>query len=372
MSDRNFTYYIFSLVRVLLYPVALVYGAVVWLRNRLYDTGFYSSIEFSVPVINVGNLSVGGTGKTPHVEYLIRLLQYQFKVATMSRGYKRRTQGFLLADAETNAVKIGDEPMQYHIKFPEIVVSVAEERMIGIPKLLQQRPSVEAVLLDDAFQHRSVKAGMNILITDYNKPFYKDHILPMGTLREKRHAYKRADVIIVSKCPEGLSEKDAASIVSEVNPLAHQKVFFTKINYGTAYNFFTQDKVTLQDKNVILVCGIAKPQPLINYLKQQTSDVHALTYKDHHYFLKNDIEEIKETFDKWDARDKIIVTTEKDAARLHLHREVLSSWGVIIAVLPIQISFLHSKGPEFDKLLLDFTETILNSHNEMYYGAQEE
>ena len=186
MSQRNALYYMFSLVRVLLYPIALIYGAVVWMRNRLYDSGFYSSIEFSVPVITVGNLSVGGTGKTPHIEYLIMLLQYRFRVATMSRGYKRRTQGFLIADAETNALRIGDEPMQYHLKYPDLVVSVAEERMVGIPKLLQQRPSVEVVLLDDAFQHRSVKAGVNILITDYSKPFYKDSILPMGTLRENK------------------------------------------------------------------------------------------------------------------------------------------------------------------------------------------
>lgn len=372
MRKGNFLYYVFAVVRVLLYPLALIYGAVVWMRNRLYDSGFYSSIEFSVPVISVGNLSVGGTGKTPHIEYLIRLLQYQHNVATMSRGYKRRTQGFLLADAETNALKIGDEPMQYYMKFPGLTVSVAEERMTGIPKLLQQRPSTEVVLLDDAFQHRSVKAGVNILITDYSKPFYKDRILPAGTLRENRKAYKRADVIIVSKCPSDLSEADAAEIKNKIEPLAHQDVFFTKIFYETPYSPFTNEKVSLQGKNVVLVCGIAKPAPLISYIEQQATGIHILSYNDHHYFLTKDIEEIKEAYDNWGVQDKIILTTEKDAARLHLHAEKLRDWNVTIAVLPIQVSFLHGQGSRFDRLVMDYTEKTINENNMMYYGEEEE
>ena len=184
MESKNILYYIFSVVRILLYPFAIIYGATVWLRNRMYDIKFFNSIEFNVPVITVGNLSTGGTGKTPHVEYLVRLLQYQYKVATMSRGYKRHTQGFLIADQQTNALRIGDEPMQYHMKYPELVVSVAEERMIGIPALLQQRPDVDVILLDDAYQHRSVKAGLTILITDFSRPFYKDYILPFGRDRK--------------------------------------------------------------------------------------------------------------------------------------------------------------------------------------------
>jgi len=174
MSQRNVLYYAFSAVRIFLYPIALLYGAVLWLRNRLYDTGFFSSIEFSVPVITVGNLSVGGTGKTPHVEYLVRLLEYEYRVATMSRGYKRHTQGFIIADENSNALRIGDEPMQYHLKFPDLTVSVAEERMTGIPALLQRKPLIDVILLDDAYQHRSVKAGLTILITDHARPFYDD------------------------------------------------------------------------------------------------------------------------------------------------------------------------------------------------------
>lgn len=371
MKKGNFLYYLFSAVRVFLYPLALIYGAVVWLRNRLYDTGFYSSIEFSVPVISVGNLSVGGTGKTPHIEYLIRLLQYQQMVATMSRGYKRRTQGFMIADEDANALRIGDEPMQYHLKFPEVVVSVAEERMTGIPKLLQQRPNVDVVLLDDAFQHRSVKAGVNILITDFARPFYKDRILPTGTLRENRQAYKRADVIIVSKCPEKLTAEDATEIKNNIKLFDHQQLFFTKIFYEQPYDLFSREKVFLTSKNVILVCGIAKPEPLINHISQQAKDVHILSYNDHHYFLSKDIEEIKVAYTNWNVKDKIIVTTEKDATRLHLHAKKLKEWGVTIAVLPIQVSFLFNEGNAFDKLILSYIENTINENNMMYNGEEE-
>lgn len=371
MKKGNLTYYLFAAVRVLLYPLAFIYGIVVWLRNRLYDSGFYSSIEFSVPVINVGNLSVGGTGKTPHIEYLVRLLQYRFRAATMSRGYKRRTQGFLLADAETNALRIGDEPMQYHMKFPDLIVSVAEERMTGIPRLLQQRPSVEVVLLDDAFQHRSVKAGVNILITDFSKPFYKDRILPAGTLRENKQAYKRADVIIVSKCPANLTEAAAKEIEQSINPLANQKVFFSKIFYETPYNLFTRERVVLEGKSIVLVCGIAKPAPLIAHIEQFAKEVHVLSYRDHHYFLSADIEEIKAAHDNWNTTEKVILTTEKDATRLHLHAEKLKEWGITIAVIPIQVSFLFNKGSEFDQLILNYVEQTVHENNTMLYGEEQ-
>ncbi|MBS1772364.1 MAG: tetraacyldisaccharide 4'-kinase [Bacteroidetes bacterium] len=360
----------FSFVKIFLYPFALIYGAVVWLRNRLYDTGFFSSVEFSVPVITVGNLSVGGTGKTPHVEYLIRLLQYRFQVATMSRGYKRRTQGFLLADENTNALKIGDEPMQYHMKFPGLVVSVAEERITGIPRLLQTRPQVEVVLLDDAYQHRSVKAGKTILITDYSNPFYTDYILPAGTLREKRDAYKRADIIIVSKCPLNLSRQQADGIVQQIKPLEHQRVFFTTIQYEQAYDMFTLEPIQLKDKNALLVCCIAKPEPLVNYVNTIVKDSHVLSYADHHYFLSRDIEEMKEAYNNWKTEQKIILTTEKDAARLHLHTDALKEWGAQIAVLPISVAFLFNEGAQFDAFVSEYVEREVAENNAMYGGGE--
>ena len=366
METKNILYYIFSVVRVLLYPVALLYGAIVWLRNRLYDVKFFNSIEFSVPVITIGNLSTGGTGKTPHVEYLIRLLQYRFKVATMSRGYKRHTQGFLLADVHTNALRIGDEPMQYFLKFPELAVSVAEERMTGIPALLQRRPDIDVILLDDAYQHRSVRAGLNILITDYSKPFYKDHILPFGNLRESRSSSKRANIIVVSKCPPALKHEEAETIVKAIAPLPHQQVFFTCIQYTMPYDLITREPVMIANRNIILVCGIARPEPLIAFLKANAADVHTLTYADHHYFVSSDLEEIHEAYNNWNAQNKIIVTTDKDAARLYLHLDKLKEWGITIAVLPIEVKVMFNKGPEFDAAVMNYTEKTVLENIEIF------
>ncbi len=359
MSEHSFLYYVVSALRLALYPFTLIYGALVWLRNRLYDVNFYNSISFSVPVICVGNLSTGGTGKTPHIEYLIDLLQYQYQVATMSRGYKRYTKGFIIADEKANALRIGDEPMQFFMKYPEAIVCVAEERLTGIPYLLQRRPGIDVILLDDAYQHRSVKAGLNILITDYAHPFYTDHILPFGNLRESRAAYKRAEVIIVSKCPMNLTRQAAAEITAKINPLPHQKVFFTGIEYGAPYNFLTRELVPLAKTHTVLVCGIARPEPLEAYLKQQAADVHTLTYQDHHYFVTTDLEEIKTAYDNWDAPNKIVATTEKDAARLQLHHEKLMEWGITIAVVPIKVAVLFNAEPELDYLVRKYVEQAM-------------
>ena len=368
MDSKNLLYYIFSVVRVLLYPFALLYGAIVWLRNRLYDAKFFSSIGFSIPVITVGNLSTGGTGKTPHVEYLIRLLQYRYRVATMSRGYKRHTQGFFIADNNSNALRIGDEPMQYHMKYPELVVSVAEERMIGIPAVLQRRPDVDVIILDDAYQHRSVKAGLSILITDYSRPFYKDHILPFGSLRENRDAYKRANVIIVSKCPLNMTEAQAQEIKQLINPLPEQTVFYTGIQYDMPYNMISNELVTLKDKNIVLVCGIARPEPLLGFIKDNAAEVDTLSYRDHHYFVTQDLEEIKSAYENWGVPNKIIVTTEKDAARLHLHFDKLKEWDITIVVIPIAVTVLFNKGTEFDEVVLKYVEQAVAENNEYGMG----
>lgn len=333
-----------ALLRPLLYPFSLLYGLVIWLRNKLYDVGFMSSVSFSVPVICVGNLSTGGTGKTPHIEYLIRLLQYRYRVSTMSRGYKRLTKGFRLADAQTDAKHIGDEPMQFHEKFSEVAVSVCEDRMTGIPMLLARRPDIDVILLDDAYQHRSVKPGLNILITDYSRPFYKDYILPFGSLREGRKAASRADIIIVSKCPANLAQAERDTMVRHINPAPHQQVFFTGIRYSTPYDFFSGMSVAINsDARIVLACGIAKPEPLVAYLKRQAAAVHLLRYPDHHYFSTANLEEIKKTFDNWQEPNKIIVTTEKDAVRLRLHQKTLAEWGIAIVVLPVTVYFLDQE-----------------------------
>ncbi|WP_222166835.1 tetraacyldisaccharide 4'-kinase [Edaphocola aurantiacus] len=356
-----------SVLKLLLYPFSLLYGAIMWLRNRLYDTGIYSSVQFSVPVISVGNLSTGGTGKTPHIEYLMRLLRYEYLVATQSRGYKRRSRGFKLADESTTAYEIGDEPMQFKLKFPEMSVSVCEERMTGIPALLAERPETEVILLDDAYQHRSVKAGLNILITDYSRPFYTDYVLPFGNLREGRRAAKRAHVIIVSKCPPDLPAAERKAITERINPLPHQKVFFTHIRYGTCFDFFTGNPVSLQkEQHIILVSGIARPEPMLHHLREQVADVHLLRYPDHHYFTTANLEEIKQTCKNWEAKQPVIITTEKDATRLALHRDTLQAWGVPVWVLPIEIDFIEGK-EQFDQIVLEYIVDTRMS----FYAAME-
>lgn len=338
----------------MLYPISMLYGIGVWARNRLYDAKLISSIQFSVPVISVGNISTGGTGKTPHIEYLIGLLQYEHHVATMSRGYKRRTRGFYLAKEGTDFREIGDEPMQFHTKFPELTVSVCEDRMTGIPRLLGERPDIDVVLLDDAFQHRSVRPGLNILITDHDRPFYKDYILPFGSLRESRKAYKRADVIIVSKCPQHLDREERANIIKRIAPLDRQRVFFSTIAYRPFIDFYTGGPVDLPQRTAFLVaCGIAKPEPLLRHLRETTPDVHLLRYPDHHDFRSFDLEEIRQTFNNWDHPQKAIVVTEKDAARLLVYKSQLEAWGLPIIVLPIEISFLDG-ADVFNDMVRDY------------------
>ncbi|GAA4455337.1 tetraacyldisaccharide 4'-kinase [Rurimicrobium arvi] len=350
------------LLRYLLLPFTLLYGSLVWLRNRLYDAGFLSSVSFDIPVIAVGNLSVGGTGKTPHIEYLVRLLQYEYRVATMSRGYKRRTRGFLLADERTNALHIGDEPMQYHLKFPELAVSVAEDRMTGIPSLLMHRPEIEVVLLDDAFQHRSVRAGLNVLITDYNKPFYKDHILPYGSLRESRNAYKRADLIVVSKCPPSLTTAEAADIRSRIAPSQSQQVCFSRVRYGNAYRMGSPDEaVSFAGKKVLLLTGIAKPEPLLAHVEQQAAAVHLLSHPDHHFFTARNFAEVEEVAKNWGG-DCVVLTTEKDATRLALRPELLSAMSMPVYVMPIEVAFLFNDRVVFDQRVREFVQ-----HQSMHY-----
>lgn len=344
------------LLKPLLYPLSLLYGLIVWLRNRVYDKGIYNSIEFSVPVISVGNLSAGGTGKTPHIEYLIRLLQYQYKVATMSRGYRRKSSGFLLADERATAATIGDEPMQFYRNFPEAYVTVCADRMAGIPELLHLRPNTDVVLLDDAYQHRSVKPGLNILVMDFAKPFYKDYILPFGRLREGRSGYKRADIIIVSKCPEQLSKEKQANIIAQINPLPKQQVFFTSIGYRGFYDFFSGESVTLsQNAHLVLVSGIARPEPLLDYLRTQAKQVHLLRYPDHHYFTASDLDEMQDTVRGWSVADKAIVVSEKDAVRLALHQETIRQWGINVYVLPIQVKFLNN-ADVFDHSVFEYIQ----------------
>src|ERR1700761_3162932 len=232
----NFNFPLLKPIRILLFPISLLYAVVVKIRNWCFDKKILSSTAFNLPIICVGNLAVGGTGKSPMVELLIRTLRSRFEVAVLSRGYKRKTRGYALAGELTTALDIGDEPMQFHSKFPDVAVAVGEERIVAIPQLLHDRPETRAIILDDAFQHRAVKAGLNILLTDYSNLFTRDWWLPSGDLRDAPSSYKRADIILVTKCPESLSEEERRAIILEIAPLKHQQVFFSSIQYGLPYH----------------------------------------------------------------------------------------------------------------------------------------
>ena len=354
-----------SILKYLLFPFTLLYSCIIAIRNFFYNRGILDSVSFSIPVISVGNLSVGGTGKTPHVEYLIQLLQYQYKVATMSRGYKRATRGFILANEKSTFRTIGDEPMQFYSKFPDAYVSVAEDRMIGIPSLLQAATDTDIIILDDAFQHRSVKPGLNILIMDVQRPFYKDFVLPYGRLRENRTAYKRADVIVVSKCSSNFSQAAAQEIITQIQPLEHQQVYFTGLHYQTPYHISTRAALTLENKNVLLVCCIANPASLVQHITKSSNDIHTLSYADHHAFTAFDLEEIVSSFNNWKVNDKVLLTTEKDATRLLPYLDIFENAGIAIYIQAIQIQFLLNGKEAFDQQVHTFVAQQL-THYQTY------
>ena len=302
-----------KILRYILFPVVPIYYVVTWLRDKLYDLGIKSSKSYDFPVICVGNLSVGGTGKTPMIEYLIRLLHNDYKIATLSRGYKRNTRGFVVADATSDASSIGDEPFQFYKKFNDIIVSVDADRQNGIARLRDLQPQPNVILLDDAFQHRKVKAGFNILLTSYGNLFTDDWLLPTGNLREPKSGAKRANVIIVTKCPNNLSESEKKTIVQSIQPLQHQSVFFSNIVYSKmVYNLNCEKSLEeLKSKPITLVTGIANAQPLVEYLKSEGLNFEHLNFKDHHEFSENDIQNLKSK--------QFILTTEKDYVRLQPH-----------------------------------------------------
>lgn len=339
--------------RYLLLPFSVIYSLVVWLRNWLFDKNILNSAAFNFPVICVGNLAVGGTGKTPMVEYLIRLLKDEYVVATISRGYKRKTKGFGIANTNTTALEIGDEPMQFHQKFPDVSVAVGEERLVAIPHLLQERPNTQVIILDDAFQHRSVKAGLNILLTEYKDLYTRDFILPGGDLRDVRSSAKRAEIVIVTKCNPDLSITEMDAIVDELKLEPAQSVYFSSILYGKAYHLFTKELITLSNyTDVLLICGIANPKPLKDFLTSQVHSYDMLRYPDHHIFDSDDLLDIKKQFEQIKSEKKIIITTEKDGVRLQKFEQELASYPVY--ALPIEPVFLFNKAPEFHQQVTGF------------------
>lgn len=318
-------------LRLLLLPFSVLYGAIVFVRNWLFDKGYLKSTSYDFPVICVGNLSVGGTGKSPMIEYLIRLLKDDYKVATLSRGYKRKTKGFLLANENTTATDIGDEPLQFYHKFKnDIQVAVEAERIVGIEALRTLENTPEVILLDDAFQHRKVTAGFHILLTPFYDLYANDFMLPAGNLREPISGAKRADVIIVTKCPKEVSAEKRTAIIKKLRPKAHQAVFFTTIAYSEMIQNEEEEIVLTdwKDAEFVLITGIANPKPLLQHLNDQQLQYVHLKYADHYHFSESDIKTIQQK-----AGNKRILTTEKDFMRLQGRLENLY-------YLPIQVQFL--------------------------------
>jgi len=343
--------------RVVLLPFALLYGLGVIIRNWLFNKGYIKSIPFNFPLICVGNVAVGGTGKSPMVEYLIELLEPRFEIATLSRGYKRKTKGYVLANEKTTALDIGDESMQFHLKFPDVAVAVGEERLVAIPQLLQDKPNLDAIILDDALQHRFIHAGLNIVLTEYSNLYVHDFFFPTGDLRDQQASVKRCDIIIVTKCPADLWNDNKEKIIRLIKPLPHQKVFFTAINYGIPYNIVDRtERIIKNTDEILLVCGIANPKPIKDYLLKYAYTYYQKNYSDHHIFTIDDFREIKKRFESIDAKEKFIITTEKDAVRLIKFSDELEK--LPLYVLPIKHKFLFNEGELFNQSIIQFIESI--------------
>ncbi|MDD3722258.1 MAG: tetraacyldisaccharide 4'-kinase [Lutibacter sp.] len=336
-------------LRKIAFPFSILYGLITSLRNYLYDVGLLKSTHFKTPTIVVGNLSVGGTGKTPQIEYLIDLLKNNYKIAVLSRGYKRKSKGFIIADESVTAEIIGDEPFQIYLKYPEVIVCVDVNRSNGITKLEQLKNPPEVILLDDAFQHRKVRGGLNILLTTFANLYVNDTMLPTGNLREKASGATRAQVIIVTKCSAAISENEQSEIIKKLHPKKHQQVFFTAITYDSQLKgASTMDLSDLTDFEILLVTGIANPIPLTTYLKSKKLNFKHLKYPDHHHFNINDIGEINSVYEALSATNKIILTTEKDYVRIFGKLKNLH-------YISIKTTFITHK-KEFGNLIKNYVE----------------
>ena len=353
----NFNRSYLGVVRILLFPFSLIYYCIVWCRNRLYDAKVFQSASFNLPIICVGNLSVGGTGKSPMVEYLVRLLHQSLPVATLSRGYKRKTKGYALANQQTNVLEIGDEPMLFHLKFPDVAVTVGEERLVAIPQLLHDRPQTRVVIMDDAFQHRAVKASMNILLTDCSNLFTRDWYLPTGDLRDEKRSYHRANIIVVTKCDPALSLEKREAYRREIGPLPHQYLFFTAIRYAKPYHIIHKTNHSIgKNVEVLLVTGIANPKPLEEYLQKKAAVCHQLSFNDHQIFTIDDLKNIIDRFEKIQSHLKLILTTEKDAMRLAKFETIIKD--LPFYVIPIEQQFLFDDAGRFNILIKNFIQNF--------------
>lgn len=328
------------------------YSWVMAARNRAFDAGVLKSREFDVPTICVGNITVGGTGKTPHIEYIARLLKTSYAIAVLSRGYGRKSKGYIKAGRETTMEQIGDEPFQIKEKFADIDVAVCEKRTEGIDRLVTENKALQAVLLDDAFQHRHVKAGLNILLIDSNRPVWRDNVMPFGRLRESIGGISRADIVIFTKC-KGVTAEQKSAYRSYIKEIKDIPVYFTTIRYGKPYPLFNSANTAMpQESRVLLVTGIANPQPLKAEIEERGAKVELMQYGDHHNFTDADFDDIVKQFRN--GGYTMIVTTEKDATRMKPHEETLMSIRDSIYVMPIEVEFLDGEEKLFNDNIYNY------------------
>ena len=346
----------------LLWPFSLLFRMVTGIRNFLYDKGIIPSEEFGIPVICIGNITVGGTGKTPHAEYIISLLGREFRTALLSRGYMRKTSGFRYVTPSSGAADSGDEALQISRKFPGTIVAVNSDRINGIKTILRDYPDTDVIILDDGFQHRRLRPGLSILLTDYSRLMTRDSLLPYGRLREQASQRKRAGTIIVTKTPADISESERIAISNELRTAKDQKIFFSTISYGTLQPVFEEyahpmDLPTEKERNeraAVALTGIASPGPLINHLGKYFAEIRHLRFPDHHSFTRRDLEKISKAFESVSLSSKIIITTEKDAVRLREISYIDDSLKKTLYFIPAGVSFLNDNKREFDKVIIEY------------------
>lgn len=340
------------MIKYILFPFAALYNAITKFRNHLYNIESKKSISFDIPIISVGNLTVGGTGKTPHVAYLASFIKDKLKMnpAILSRGYGRKSKGFFLAERDTNSKALGDEPLLlYHAFNGEVPVAVCEERILGIPAILTEQPEVECIILDDAYQHRKVKPGFNILLSDFNRPFYKDYLLPAGRLRESRSGANRADAVIVTKLPESISDTELIEIEKNIQKFTKAPVFFSLFDYLAPKKFSGVKKDMIKD--ILLVTGIANTKYLTSYLDKHFNILKHLSYKDHADYTQNTLDDILSNYNQLSNPDVVVLCTEKDMVKL---KEILPSDNQIpFYYLPISVKLLKDE-TNFEKLISDY------------------
>lgn len=346
-----------TILKLLLAPIAFIYGLIVKVRNLMFDYGILRSVSFEKPVICIGNITVGGTGKTPHVEYLLKLLSARLNVATLSRGYRRKTKGFGYVDTTSNSTEAGDEPLQMKLKYPAVQVAVDADRVNGISRLIRENPDLDLIILDDAYQHRWVKPGLLILLIDFNRLITRDYFLPMGRLRDSVKEKRRADIVLITKCPDDLSHEQKASISAELMLSPSQSIYFTATGYGEPIPVFKEygKNLTLNRSQVVFaMAGIANPTFFFSYIRSKANLIETYTFPDHFAFTENKIYPIFDSYLKNGTLGKAIVTTEKDAARLRGIHSLDEEFKKAIFYIPIEVKFLDNQENHFNKQILTY------------------